>query len=74
MLHRIAGLCPVIVQLSEINANSGDPRTGEIEWNRIVLLFVGGWLPLGSFLERCWRCLNRRPRKFDHKWYARFAG
>lgn len=25
MLHRIAGLCPVIVQLSEINRNGGEP-------------------------------------------------
>lgn len=25
MLHRIAGLCPVIVQWSEINRNSGEP-------------------------------------------------
>ena len=66
--------CPVIVQLSETNAISGESRKGEIEWNRIVLLFVGSWLPLGNFSERCWRCSNREPRKFDRKGYARFAG
>jgi hypothetical protein len=39
------GLCPVIVQLSGIGAISGEPRKGEIEWNRIVLPSPGAWLP-----------------------------
>lgn len=71
---RNRGPYPVIVELFKISSIGGERRQGEIAWNRIVLLFLGGWLPYAHLSDGCWRCLDRRPGKFGQIGCARFAG
>jgi len=70
--HRITGPPVSSSNCSRCAQSAENPQRWN-RWNRIVLLSAGGWLPHGTFLERCWRSFDHRFRKCDHKWCARFA-
>jgi len=73
ILHRIAGLALSMLTSRRFAQAAKSPAKVKW-WNRIVRLSVGGWPPHGNSLERCWRYLSHRSKKFDHKGSARFAG
>jgi hypothetical protein len=56
------------------SAQSAEPGKRGTRWNRIVLLFVGGWRRHMDLSERYWRRLDRAQRKSDPLEYARSAG